>query len=105
MKVNVDFSIFSSANHAYGNVSGVLDLPEYPGMGDSISFAFSNLSAMPEANFPGFLTVESKRYDVRQEVGCSIGLSDVVVNGQDEAERLMSYFENGFGLCGYRYES
>jgi hypothetical protein len=104
MKVNVDFSVFQSPIKAYGNVSGFLDVPSIPSSGDTISFMFSrNPVDMPSVGFSGILKVEGRRFDVDQEIGCSLELESIVLENANDAEKLMSYFEKGFGLFGIRY--
>lgn len=104
MKVHIDFSIFASPTEAYGNVTGFLELPEAPALGDTISFLFPQREMPPPAfPFEGMLKVEGRRFDLGEATVCSISLSDLYVDGQEEACALMTYFENGFGLKGYPY--
>jgi hypothetical protein len=104
MKIFVDFSIYSSPDSAYGNVTGALDMPESPSQGDSLNFAMSKLGAVPSVKgFRGSLKVESKDYLVAQDGQCILSLSDIVVDGEKSAAALMAYFEKGFGLMAYPY--
>ncbi|TXG77073.1 hypothetical protein E6Q11_03415 [Candidatus Dojkabacteria bacterium] len=104
MKIHIDFSIFQSPVKAYGNVSGTLDLPSIPISGDTISFMFSNTpEMMPNVGFSGMLAVENRRYDVNQEIAFSLSLESIVLESAEAAEKIMSYFEKGFGLFGIRY--
>lgn len=102
MKVAIDFSVFTSPDDAYGNVTGSLDLCAVPAVGDRVSFLFSRDSTLPGASFDGFLIVTDRRFDSRQGT-CTILLEGLVVTSVHEAEILMKYFEAGFGLLAYRY--
>lgn len=102
MKVDIDFSVFTSPSDAYGNVTGSLELCALPVVGDRVSFLFARDSSLPGSSFDGFLVVTDRRLDAEQGT-CTIGLEELVATSASEAEILMKYFETGFGLLAYRY--
>ena len=102
MKVDIDFSVFTSPSDAYGNVTGSLELCALPAVGDRVSFLFARDSSLPGSSFDGFLVVTDRIFDAEQGA-CTIGLEELVATSASEAEMLMKYFEAGFGLLAYRY--
>jgi len=107
MKVNVDFSIFISSSTAYGNIHGQLMLPAIPSSGDELSF----LHSFKKKEFPkitgGTWSIEIDKvifFVGKDEVFLS--LQDIVVSTKKDADALIDYFVDGFGLyfdC-YDYE-
>ena len=102
MRINVSFSVFSDVSSAYASVSGELDLPCAPSIGDSISFFFPKKEMFPDTTFCGWLNVLSRRFDVGSEAGISIELEQLVVNSPIEAEAICSYLVAEFGLFPYK---
>jgi hypothetical protein len=104
VKVNIDFSVFSSPVSAYGNVTGILELPSLPTSGDTVSFSFSkNAALLPDVGFSGLITVENVIFESGGG-NPSLSLASIIVKGEEKAEALMKYFENGFGFFGIRYQ-
>jgi hypothetical protein len=102
MEVNIDFSVFISSpteSEAYGNISGTLVLPAIPSSGDELSFFFSPRKKM----FPKIegvrwvLSIETVVFLVGHDKVC-LSLEDVVIKTKSEAEVLVDYFVDGFGL-------
>lgn len=103
MKIHVDFSIFSSPQKAYGNVTGYIEVPEILSPGDSVSFAISKSGRpLPHCGFDGTLIVESWSIDAESGV-ITVALSEVYVDGEAAAQQLMDYFEHECGLVAYPY--
>ena len=102
MEVYIDFSVFISSpteSEAYGNIHGTLVLPTIPSSGDELSFLFSSGKKMlPKIEGVRWvLGIEKVIFLVGKEQVC-LALQDVVINTKSEAEALVDYFVNGFGL-------
>lgn len=84
MNYNIDFSIFASPTDAYGNVTGEIDLPRPPEVGQPITL----------------LDGVEQQIDHLIPLGDDIlvGLNDVVFGSRQEAERFGSRLETILGL-------
>lgn len=101
MIVYIDVSIFSEESGAYGKISGELELPIVPQIGDLISFTFSekNKNIVLPAYFDGFLTVTDRVVPANVDTqNVLVSLSDVMVPTVTSAVNVMDYFESGFNL-------
>jgi hypothetical protein len=99
-RIYVDFSVYTP-NASEGWVHGVLEMPQVPLQGESLSFETPKVNVSP-LDVPGFvprLVVER----VLTEAGSgpesvALSLADVTVPTSSDADKLFRYFERGFGL-------
>lgn len=93
MKVNIDFSLFSSPTDAYGNVTGVIELPAVPKIGDEISLSTHrfHVKRVKPLEWEGNKTV-------------IIGLDDVVLNSISEAQNFAARLKRELGLTCDEYD-
>lgn len=106
MKVSIDFSIYTQEGGAFGNVSGDIDVSIFPQIGDSISFLFSrrNIAIEPSIGFGGVLKVTDRIIPAdRDDQLLMLVLSDVVLSKNDDAIKLVGYFESAFDLFSVAY--
>jgi len=93
MKCPIDFSIFDSPTHAYGNVTGELEFSDVPQPGmelrllDNLALKVTSVLSVPSIK-GHFL----------------IGLEDVVCFSQPEAESTGKRLENELGLFCVVYD-
>jgi len=103
MKVYIDFSIFLSAAGAYGNVTGYIELPSFPKIGDRINLFNDDASKRIECL--GSLRVQSitpvPSYGADKAV---VGLEDIVVSSIETARNLAKKLETECGLFCVEYE-
>ena len=103
MKVRVTAKLFASPVEAFAEVSCELDLVSVPAIGSGVAFLFPNNEVMPIAvpSFPGILRV-SDVWFAPQSLGnaVTIKLEDVVLTSRFEAQTVMRFLEQGFGLVG-----
>jgi hypothetical protein len=99
-RIYVDFSVFIP-KRAEGFVYGVLELPQVPREGETLSFESPRNSVPPPA-IAGFVPrlvvdhVLTAKGAGPEDVALS--LADVEVATSPDAERIFAYFERGFGL-------
>lgn len=101
MKVNIDFSIFTEAGDAMGNVVGVLNFQVTPEIGDTISFGFpKNKLPFPRIKkFNGMVKISNRIISPNQECDeVLLSLEDVVIVTKEEGRMLIDYLESGFDL-------
>ena len=104
MKVNVDFSVFTKSSGAFGQVSGEVYLTMVPNSGDLLSFVASGKHDVFVHGFTGLLDVTSRVIAVnREDQQLALGLRDVVMPTEDDALRLMKYFESEYGMFSEVY--
>ena len=107
MKLNIELSLFYGSTTAFGNMSGELDLPTVPQTGNTISFMFPNNNVQPVVvgGFDGLLTVSGVRFAPQSlKTAVTLDLGEVVVQTREDARRVMTYLEHGFGLFGDEYD-
>jgi len=107
MKINIDLSLFYGPTGAFGRVSGEFDLPAIPQVGNTIACMFPNNGVLPMvvSGFDGLLTVTNVRFAPQAlKSSISLSLDDVVLQTREDARRVMTYLEEGFGLFGEEYE-
>jgi hypothetical protein len=104
MKINIDFSIFYSPSGAFGNVTGQVELPAPPEIGDVIVLFKDHISEFaPE--FSGSLRVESIVPVHSEIVDTEIfDLEFVVLNSYEKAKKLADRLETECGLFCPEYE-
>jgi len=107
MKLNVDLSLFYGSTGAFGRVSGELDLPAIPQTGNTISFMFSNNDVAPVIvnGFDGLVTVAGVRFAPQSlKTPVTLDLGEIVLHTREDARKVMTYLEEGFGLFGDEYQ-
>ncbi|MDM5182027.1 hypothetical protein PO883_33170 [Massilia sp. DJPM01] len=93
MKYSIDFSIFDSPTHAYGNVTGEIDFPHTPEIGhrvvllNDLEQRVASLGAVQGVD--GVLLV---------------GLEDIVFDSRLEAAVFAKYMESSLGLFCVVYD-
>lgn len=106
MIVVIDFSVFIKEAGAFGNVTGELDMPVVPQIGDSLSFLFPGSKSELDLSvgFEGILKVTDRVIPVNQsDQPLSLALSEVVVLTKGDAIKVMQHFESAFGLFAISY--
>ncbi len=103
MRFAFDFSVTIAGSKAAGSVTGRLDFPFAPGIGDVVVFPLSAQSVTPHpAALPRVLTQLSvtKRFAPAAGAGIEpmIALEDVTVADEAEAVSLFAYLEQGLGF-------
>jgi hypothetical protein len=106
-RIYVDFSVFTP-KRAEGFVHGILELPQVPNEGETLSFETPKADVPPPAvaGFVPRLVVDQ----VLTSKGAgpediALSLADVEVATSPDAEKIFTYFERGFGLDIDRHES
>lgn len=106
MRITIDFSVLTREPAAFGRVSGPLELPVTPMIGDSVSFLFPTRSKVsPVEGFVGQIKIEHRiLIPDQKEPELLIMLEDVTMPTLAHAEALADYLERGFDLYVERYE-
>jgi hypothetical protein len=92
MKISIDFSIFDSPTHAYGNVTGEIDIPHSPRVGEKVALLDKQL------------TIISLTDVLNGNGGCVVGLEDIVLESKIEAENLAKRMDVELGLFCVAYD-
>jgi hypothetical protein len=106
MKVSVDFSVYTQADGAFGNVSGEISVLTPPQIGDSISFLFpQNCQAIdPSIGFSGVLKVTDRVIAAnRDDQLLMLALSDITLATKSDVLKLTEYLEAAFDLLAVMY--
>ncbi|SHM96348.1 hypothetical protein [Rhizobacter sp. OV335] len=106
MKLNLELALFYGSTAAFGNMSGEIDLPVVPQTGNTISFMFPNNDVQPMivSGFDGLLTVAGVRFAPQSlKTAITLDLGEITVQTREDARKVMTYLENGFGLFGDEY--
>jgi len=93
MRCSIDFSIFDSPTHAYGNVTGEIDFLISPKIGDEV--AFLNNKKQRVVSLAAVAGADSVFL---------VGLEDLVFHSRLEAETSASYLESSRGLFCVAYD-
>jgi hypothetical protein len=93
MKYLIDFSIFDSPTHAYGNVTGELEFSYIPQLGEEVGL-LDNLALK--------VTSVSCVHGVEEKF--LIGLEDIVYLSQPMAEHIGKRLESELGLFCVVYD-
>lgn len=100
MQYHVDASVFvSDPPSSYGVISGELDVPSIPSIGDRLSLYPTRTEtniALPEGA-PTALTVE--RVTELPDLPVMLGLKDIEIRSRSDAANFVAYVCEGFGLC------
>jgi hypothetical protein len=99
MRIDIDFSIFTSAPSAEGVISGKIELNALPQSGEIVSFLASpNGSKFPATSeFNPLLKVENVIHHVNSQA-VTIQLQDVVLPNKISVAEVTAFLEQGFGL-------
>ncbi|MBU3058487.1 hypothetical protein [Pseudomonas indica] len=106
MKVSVDFSVYTQADGAFGNVSGEISVLTPPQIGDSISFLFpqNGQTIDPSIGFSGVLKVTDRVIAAnRDDQLLMLALSDIKLATKIDALKLTEYLEAAFDLLAVMY--
>lgn len=106
VEIFVDLSV-SIESSAFGRISGTLEVPIIPNIGDAISFDFHDLdmNSIHDGGFAGISKVESRIIVPGKGVEAVVfGLEGFSVSSLAAAKDLMSSFEVTYGLFGEPYE-
>lgn len=105
MRVAIDFSVYTQADGAFGNVTGSVSLIVLPEAGDSILFPFKEGEDSSLSGFSGILKVMHRVIPIDQEnAQIMLALEDVEVPSVEDAMRLAKYLESAFDLFCVVYE-
>lgn len=107
MKVNIDISLFVGDSEAFGGLSGPIEFPVIPAVGDVvILFSSPNKTKLPASAMPHNLPRVTERILTASEdaeFGVSITLSDIVVDSYENAVLLSNYLQLSFDLFFVSY--
>lgn len=105
MKVYIDASIFTRGG-SFGMVTGEIDLPHEPQIGDTIMLGRNAKSGAPPNGFSGSMTVTGRIHvPTDTPLRLSLSLEDITVETVQDAQMLITYFEKGFGLHVHVYDN
>jgi len=99
MRIRIDVSLFDSPTSAFGNVTGYLEMPNEPKVGDYINlaghdFLVEHVTPYEYINNQGILL----------ERGITIGLDDLVLISRGEAKEFVARLERETELACNEYE-
>ncbi|MGN2624121.1 hypothetical protein ACTCUN_13140 [Stutzerimonas balearica] len=99
MRIDIDFSIFTSAPSAEGVISGKIELNALPRTGEVVSFLASpNGHKFPAASeFDPLLKVENVTHQINSQL-VMLQLQDVVLPNKTSVGEFTTFLEQGFGL-------
>lgn len=92
MNYPIDFSIFDSPTHAYGNVTGEINLPTQPVVDQEIVLDKTKRKII------------SLTTSLTNSARTIVGLDDIVVSSKREAELLANRLETELGLFCIAYD-
>jgi hypothetical protein len=100
VEISVDISIFALPSASVGMISGKIDLPMLPRIGETLSFMCNeNDTPFPvNSGFDGLLRVEDVLYSVGYKLPPSLMLGEIEASSVDQAITVGKYFEVAFGL-------
>jgi TetR/AcrR family transcriptional repressor of bet genes len=100
VRVYIDFSVFLRTTSA-GVVSGFIDSPTLPRVGETISFVSPQNDPLPVSlsGFTGLLKVEQVIHRANQgDEPISLSLESVILDSASDVNALARFVERGFGL-------
>lgn len=106
-KIFVDFSLVAQ-RRAFGRVSGFLEVPLIPQIGDCISLELHgiNMGISHHDGLSGVFKVESRAIVSGKGIDNVVfGLESFAVDTYEDAKILMLFLESAYGLFGEVYES
>lgn len=102
MMVYVDISVFDGPASAYGVVSGQLDVPVQPAIGDNIALSFptrdSNVEYPDVSGFGGHLRVQGRNLIPGEDASMIVELGELCLDSTGDARKVVTYLVEGFGL-------
>ncbi|HTU68129.1 MAG TPA: hypothetical protein VMF52_19445 [Steroidobacteraceae bacterium] len=105
MKVIVDASIVTREAGGFGNVSGSIELSAEPRIGDTISFSIEKAGVEMPPGFNGLVRVRNRVLTAGGDPhGPLIELHDIEVQTIEDAQALIAYLEQAFGLFANVYD-
>lgn len=103
MKASIAFSIFVGPNSPLYGVSGQLELPLIPVVGDEMHFLNSSVSAeLPATSFFGVMEIEARSIIVGHACPVHLHLRPIILSSIAEADLIARFFEEGHGLVAIR---
>lgn len=99
MRIDIDFSIFTSTPSAEGVISGKIEVNALPRVGEIISFYTApNESKFPtNSSFDPLLKVESVIHNANGQK-TALQLQDVTLPNKQSVAEVTVFLEQGFGL-------
>jgi hypothetical protein len=99
MRIDIDFSIFTSTPSAEGVISGSIEVDVLPRAGETISFfnAPNKSTFPPRASFDPLLKVMNVIHNASSR-GVALQLQDVTLPNKQSVAEVATYLEQGFGL-------
>lgn len=99
MRIDIDFSIFTSIPSAEGLISGKIEVTVLPRAGEIISFYTApNESKFPaNSSFDPLLKVESVIHNANGQ-NTALQLQDVTLPSKQSVAEVTAFLEQGFGL-------
>ena len=98
MKVYIDISVFTKES-AIGRVSGNIDVPIVPEIGDTVDLGTSKEGHIEQPLvFGALLKVKERTITVDSDTEIAITLSDLTLATRDDAKTAMAYLESRYGL-------
>ncbi|WP_156516983.1 hypothetical protein [Delftia sp. GW456-R20] len=102
MIFNIDFGIFLASGESFGQISGKIEshASPVPGMSFTFIFPLRKTEISPFSHWDGYLCIgQVAIIPLPSDAGdLSISLSDLVMPSRSDAEQVVSYFQEGFGL-------
>jgi hypothetical protein len=104
LNIHINFSLFVGPQATYGNIVGILVLPQMPAIGETISLVGRKPVPASVPDFPTHLKVEHI-LPVAQTCGeiIMLMLEGVVLASVQEADVVAKHFKDGLGLDCDRY--
>lgn len=99
MKYSIDFSIFESPVKAFGNVTGEIDLPNPPKVGEEV-LLFQDQQVFLEKMPSG----QKIRSITAMPESLVIELDDIVLESRREAEKVANFLEKSLNLFVVNYD-
>jgi hypothetical protein len=100
-KVYVDASVFTKVR-AFGRVSGNIDVPIIPQVGDHV--AFGPRGSPSDFAVIDLLRVTDRIISANGDAPVSLSLSDITVETDDDARKVVRFLEESHGLFGETWE-
>jgi hypothetical protein len=100
MDIHVDISVFCDQTSSYGVLSGTLNVPAVPTVGDKVSFLSPSNDVGVEATtkFRGAITVKAVTYVPGDPGQVLCDLEDVVLTSEADAKDFAEFLKAGFNL-------
>lgn len=105
MSVHVDISVFTE-QEAVGRVSGEIELPILPQIGDIVDFDTQGADVVRHKAAFGMdlISVTHRTIWTRSDLAIALTLSDITAKTKDDALQIMAFFEDCHDLIGDRWD-